>query len=150
VKRTSILAAVLALVVAAAACGGGSSAQESHALDKVTVVLDWTPNTNHSGVYLARAKGWYRDAGLDVKIIQPGDAGAVQLLGSGKADVAYSPQEEIIPARAQGVPVVAIAAVIQHDTSRSRSPGSRDRPTSPVTPTAASVGPWRRRSCRSW
>jgi ABC-type nitrate/sulfonate/bicarbonate transport system substrate-binding protein len=117
VKRTSILAVALALVVAATACGGGSSADESHGLQKVTVVLDWTPNTNHSGVYLARANGWYRAAGLDVKIVQPGDAGALQLLGSGKADVAYSPQEELIPARAQGVPVVAIAAVIQHNTS---------------------------------
>jgi ABC-type nitrate/sulfonate/bicarbonate transport system substrate-binding protein len=115
-KRAPILAVVLALVVTATACGDGSSDQ-SDGRDKVTVVLDWTPNTNHSGVYLARAKGWYRDAGLDVKIIQPGDAGALQLLGSGKADVAYSPQEELIPARAQGVPVVAIAAVIQHNTS---------------------------------
>ena len=86
-------------------------------VDRLTVVLDWTPNTNHSGVYLARAKGWYRDAGLDVKVIEPGDAGALQLLAGGKADVAFSTQEEIIPARAKGVPVVAIGAVVQHNTS---------------------------------
>ena len=110
--------AALAFASASAACGssGGGTAASPH-LDKVTVVLDWTPNTNHAGLYLARAKGWYRAAGLDVKIIQPGDAGAVQLLASGQADVAVSPQEELVPARAQGIPVVAIAAIIQHNTS---------------------------------
>ena len=83
----------------------------------MTVVLDWTPNTNHGGVYLAEAEGWYRDAGLDVKIVEPGDVGALQLMVGGHADVAFSPQEELIPARAEGTPVVAVAAVIQHNTS---------------------------------
>ena len=54
-------------------------------------MLDWTPNTNHSGIYLARAKGWYRAAGLDVKIIEPGDAGVARSSSAaGKADVAFS------------------------------------------------------------
>lgn len=52
-----------------------------------------------------------------MRIIEPGDAGALQLLGTGKADIAFTVQEELIPARAQGVPVVGIAAVVQHNTS---------------------------------
>jgi ABC-type nitrate/sulfonate/bicarbonate transport system substrate-binding protein len=117
VKRTAVLV-LLPLLLAAAACGGGSDDEGSDGRDRVTVVLDWTPNTNHAGVYLAEAQGRYREAGLDVRIIEPGDAGALQLLASGKADVAFSPQEELIPARSgQGVPVVALAAVIQHNTS---------------------------------
>ena len=85
--------------------------------DKVTVVLDWTPNTNHGGIYLAQAKGWYRRAGLDVKVIEPGDTPSLEILGAGKADVALSVQEEVVPARAKGLPVVSIGAVIQHNTS---------------------------------
>ena len=52
-----------------------------------------------------------------MKIVEPGDVGALQLLVGGQADVAFSPQEELIPARAEGIPVVAVAAVIQHNTS---------------------------------
>ena len=115
--RLAIVLVALALVAVACGSSGGDRASPDRTLDKVTVVLDWTPNTNHSGLYLAKAKGWYRDQGIDLKIIEPGDAGAIQLLASGKADVAVSPQEELIPARAEGIPVVAIAAIIEHNTS---------------------------------
>lgn len=115
-----IHALTLAIVLLAAttvACGSDGPERAADGRRKVTVVLDWTPNTNHSGLYLAEAEGWYRDAGLDVDIIQPGDAGSLQLLGVGKADFAVSVQEEVIPARAEGVPVVSIAAIIEHNTS---------------------------------
>jgi ABC-type nitrate/sulfonate/bicarbonate transport system substrate-binding protein len=81
------------------------------------VVLDWTPNTNHAGMYLAKAKGWYRAAGLDVRFVEPGEAGSLQGLAAGKADVAVSVQEELTPAVAQGLPVQSIAAIVQHNTS---------------------------------
>jgi len=115
VKRSTALVLASILLTVPAACG--SDGGDSEGLDRVTVVLDWTPNTNHGGVYLAKAEGWYRDAGLDVKIVEPGDVGALQLMVGGHADVAFSPQEELIPARAEGTPVVAVAAVIQHNTS---------------------------------
>lgn len=104
---------VVALV--AAACSGGGSGDDG--AKQVTVMLDWTPNTNHAGIYLAQAEGWYREAGLDVEIVQPGESGSVQALGAGNADFAVSVQEEIVPARASGVPVVSIAAIIEHNTS---------------------------------
>ncbi|MEJ7582816.1 MAG: ABC transporter permease/substrate-binding protein [Acidimicrobiales bacterium] len=120
-KRLILLSTAAVLTAAVAigcGTGGGSrSAGGDGGRDKITVVLDWTPNTNHGGIYLAEAEGWYRRAGLDVTIIEPGDAGALQLLGSGRADVAFTAQEELVPARAEGVPVVAIAAAIQHNTS---------------------------------
>ncbi|MCU1454423.1 MAG: hypothetical protein JWN46_2569 [Acidimicrobiales bacterium] len=119
-KRLPVLAATLAIVASlTVACSSGSSPRVSPAAppDKVTVVLDWTPNTNHSGLYIAQAQGWYRQAGLDVRIIQPGDVSSLQLLAAGKADVAVSVQEEVVPARAQGLPVVSIAAIAQHNTS---------------------------------
>ena len=81
------LAALAAVALLAAACGsddggnGTASSGESDsgpttgATQKVTLVLDWTPNTNHSGFYLAQQKGYYRDAGLDVEIVEPGAGG---------------------------------------------------------------------------
>jgi ABC-type nitrate/sulfonate/bicarbonate transport system substrate-binding protein len=119
--RSAVVAVLVAFAVLAAACGGSGAGRSARGPgpepEKVTVVLDWTPNTNHSGLYLARARGWYRAAGLDVRIVEPGDTPPLQLLGAGKADVALSVQEDVIPARAQGLPVVSIAAVLQHNTS---------------------------------
>lgn len=83
----------------------------------VTVVLDWTPNTNHSGLYLAQANGWFADAGLDVEILEPGETSGLQLLATGHADFAYSVAESLVPAREQGVEAVSVAAVIESNTS---------------------------------
>jgi NMT1/THI5 like. len=84
---------------------------------KVTLVLDWTPNTNHTGAYVALEKGYYDDEGLDVEIIQPSDMGADAMVASGTAQFGYSYQESVTLARAEDVPLVSIASVIQHNTS---------------------------------
>jgi len=87
-------------------------------LTPFTVVLDWTPNTNHTGMYVALAKGWYKEQGLDVKILPYASGTAPEVLvTSGKADVAVSSTEGVIAAAASGNPVVSIAAIIQHNTS---------------------------------
>lgn len=95
-------------------------------LKKVSVVLDWTPNTNHTGLYVAKEKGYFKKEGLDVDIIMPGEAGADQLVASGKADFGVGYQEGVTQARVQGVPLVSIAAVIQHNTSGFASPVSKN------------------------
>lgn len=105
--------------------GCGTTPKSEKPLEKVTVLLDWFPNTNHSGMYVAQAKGFYREAGLEVEIIQPPEGGQVQLLAAGRGDFAVSAQEEITTARAQGIPVVAVAAVIQHNTSGFAAPQDR-------------------------
>lgn len=124
-RHAAALAVLVALATGLAACSGSSGPQGSSTdgggskakLRPFKVVLDWTPNTNHGGMYLADAKGWYADAGLDVTFLEPGDAGSLQVLASGKADVAVSVQEELVPARAAGLPVRSVAAIIQHNTS---------------------------------
>lgn len=93
------------------------SAAGSIALRPVSVILDWTPNTNHSGLYIAQAAGYYADSGLDVRLIEPGDTSGLQLLAAGQADFAFSVAESLVPARAEGIPAVSVAAVIQHNTS---------------------------------
>ncbi|HWI54319.1 MAG TPA: ABC transporter substrate-binding protein [Desulfobacteria bacterium] len=91
---------------------------EAVKLQKVTVMLDWMPNTNHTGLYVAKDKGYYKEQGLDVQIVQPGQGTtADQLVAAGQADFGVSYQEGVTQARATDVPLVSIAAVIQHNTS---------------------------------
>lgn len=113
--RRPALAAVLAIIAFVpamlAACRTPSDAVP------VTVLLDWVPNTNHTGLFLAKDAGYFDDAGLDVKIVQPGEVYGEQAVVGGAADFAVSFQEALTIARAQDVPVVSVAAIMQHDTS---------------------------------
>ncbi len=86
-------------------------------LEKITVTLDWTPNTNHTGLYVAKDKGFYEEMGLEVEIVQPAGGTAEQLVATDKAQFGISYQEAVTLARVEEVPVVSIAAVIQHNTS---------------------------------
>lgn len=109
--------AVIALL-AVAGCAAGAPKKNAAGETKLTLLLDWTPNTNHSGIYIAQAKGWYKKAGIDLRIIEPGqNSNATQMLATGKADFAISTEEEVTPAVAQGLPVVSVGAIMQHNTS---------------------------------
>lgn len=105
------------------ACGGSGDPKKEKkkdaALEKVTLVLDWTPNTNHTGFYVAQEKGYFKDAGLEVEIVQPPEDGASALVASGKAQFGIDFQDSIAPAFAgeDPLPVTAVAALIQHNTS---------------------------------
>ncbi|MEK3882062.1 ABC transporter substrate-binding protein [Paenibacillus sp. PL2-23] len=122
----------LALAMAIAGCGGnngneGAASKEGNhsadkPLEKVKVVLDWTPNTNHTGLYVARDKGFFEEQGLEVEIIQPGQEGADAMVAAGNAEFGVSYQESVTMARIAEVPLVSIAAVIQHNTSGFASP----------------------------
>lgn len=87
--------------------------------EKVTVLLDWTPNTNHTGLYVAKDLKYYEAEGLDVEIIQPSAGSAADLVAADKAQFGVSYQEEVTFARTAEtpLPIKAIAAVIQHNTS---------------------------------
>jgi ABC-type nitrate/sulfonate/bicarbonate transport system substrate-binding protein len=80
--------------------------------------MDWVPNTNHTGIYVALQKGWYKEAGIDLQILPYAD-GAIPdvLVGQGKADLGISGEDGVATYRAAGQPVVSIAAIIQHNTS---------------------------------
>ena len=88
--------------------------------DQIRVLLDWTPNSNHTGLYIALEKGWFAQEGLKVTITQPPEDEALVLLASGKAEFAVSFQESMGPAIAKerdALPVIAVAAIISHNTS---------------------------------
>lgn len=84
---------------------------------KITVLLDWSPNTNHTGLYVAKEKGYFAKQNLDVAIVQLAEGDPVQTVAAGKADFGISSQEAVTLARASGIPVVSIAAIMQHNTS---------------------------------
>ena len=122
-KLYIVMMAVL-MVVGISACGNRKSGQadapnDRKDLKKVTFVLDWTPNTNHTGLYVAQEKGYFAEAGLDVEIQQPPEDGAEVLVASGKADFGISFQDSMAQALIgdDALPITAVAAVIQHNTS---------------------------------
>ncbi|WP_124728184.1 ABC transporter substrate-binding protein [Staphylospora marina] len=119
--------ALAALLLPMTACAGEPAGKTGEqGLKKVTLVLDWTPNTNHTGLYVARDKGYFKAEGLDVTIIQPGETGAEQMVATGNADFGVSYQEGVTQARTQQVPIVSIAAVLQHNTSGFASPAAKN------------------------
>ena len=83
--------AALPTIFAVTACGSTSSANGGDdGLTKVTFMLSWAPDTNHIGVYVAKNKGYYRQAGLDVNIVAVAQSGAEQAVNNGVADFALS------------------------------------------------------------
>lgn len=114
---------ILVFSISMPGCSQNKSPEE---LTKVTVLLDWFPNTNHTGLYLAQELGYYQAEGLEVEIIQPPEGVTAQLIASGQGDIGVSYQEEVTIARSQDIPIVAIAAIIQHNTSGFAAPSDRE------------------------
>lgn len=103
-----------------AGAASGSAAAGASGLKKITFALDWTPNTNHTGVYVAAARGYYEEAGLEVEIVQAPENGADALVATGEAQFGVSFQDTMasyVSSEDSRLPVSAIAAIIQHNTS---------------------------------
>lgn len=84
----------------------------------ISLALDYTPNTNHTGIYVAQKKGYYKEAGIDVKILPySGNVSPEVLVSTNKADVGISYTEGVVTSAASGNPVVSIATIIRHNTS---------------------------------
>lgn len=122
-KYSKILALVLALVLtfSLVSCAKSSNDENKPADEakEIIVSLDWTPNTNHTGLYVALANGYYADAGLNVKIVQPPEGDAIAACSSGQVQFAVGYQDLLLPAFTSETPmdVTAVAALLQHNTS---------------------------------
>jgi len=89
-----------------------ASAQD---LTRVTLALDWYPNANHAGIYVALDKGYFTEAGLDVEVFAPADPTTVlQTVGAGRDTFGISYQNDVLQARSKDVAVVSVAALVQH------------------------------------
>ena len=110
----------------------GGSAAEQGDLTEITFALDWTPNTNHTGLYVAEELGFFEEAGLDVTIVQPADDSSELMVASNVAQFGVSFQDTMMPAVVgeEALPITAVAAVLQHNTSGivSRAGEGMDRP----------------------
>ena len=86
---------------------------------KIRIVLDWTPNTNHTGLFVAKDLGYFKDEGIDVEIVQPPEGSTTALIGAGGAEFGISFQDTLAKSFSSDapVPVTAVAAIINHNTS---------------------------------
>ena len=112
-KITAILLTIMLLVMIPAAFAGAEN------LKKIVFCLDWTPNTNHTGVYAAEALGYYREEGLEVQIVQPPENGAVLMCASNQAQFAVDAQDTMAASLDLEEPlnITAVATILQHNTS---------------------------------
>src|SRR3954447_9871073 len=116
-KRASIPAvalavALLALALGLAACGEKSEDMTGKA-EALSLTLDFYPNPDHAGIYMAQKLGYFSEAGLDVEIQTPSDPSApLKLLAAGRTDLAISYEPEVILAREQDLDVKAVAALV--------------------------------------
>ena len=117
------------LVILAVACGkkdsqgnGGNGEKKSNESPskKISIVLDWTPNTNHTGLFVAKELGYFKEEGLEnVEIGQPPEGSTTALIGAGGAQFGISFQDTLAKSFSSDnpVPVTAVAAIISHNTS---------------------------------
>ena len=85
----------------------------AQAADKLTLLLDWFVNPDHAPLYVAEARGYFRDAGLEVEMIAPADPNdPPKLVAAGKADLAISYQPQLHIQVDQGLPLVRIGTLV--------------------------------------
>lgn len=114
-----ILAVILAVCLLFSLGAFSYSADEGSDLKEITLCLDWTPNTNHTGFYVADRLGYYEEAGLEVTIVQPPEGGAEMMTASAQAHFGISAQDSLAANFASDEPlaVTAVATILQHNTS---------------------------------
>jgi putative hydroxymethylpyrimidine transport system substrate-binding protein len=104
--------AMLALALGLAACGEKSEDVNGEA-QSFTLTLDFYPNPDHAGIYMAQKLGYFEEAGLDVEIQTPSDPAApIKQVAAGRSDLAISYEPEVILAREQGLDVQAVAGLV--------------------------------------
>jgi len=113
-RTTAIALAVALIALALAACGEKSESESGgDQTQSLSLALDFYPNPDHAGIYMAQERGFFDEAGLDVSISAPSDPSApLKLVASGKSDLAISYEPEVLLAHEQGLPVTAIAALV--------------------------------------
>jgi ABC-type nitrate/sulfonate/bicarbonate transport system substrate-binding protein len=91
-----------------------SAGSSAVSLGTVRLALDWTPNTNHTGFFVAQASGWYREAGVELQILPYATTTPEALIAAGQAECGISFQDALTFAAAAGAPIVSTMAILQH------------------------------------
>ncbi len=108
---------IFSLIFLLTGCDLNSNNEQTN--QKVTFMLDWLPNTNHTGIYVAKEMGFYEKYNIDIQILNPSEQSTIALVAAGKADLAISFQDSLAMAldNSPDMPITAVAAVIQHNTA---------------------------------
>jgi putative hydroxymethylpyrimidine transport system substrate-binding protein len=123
-KLVAALLAAASLLTGLAGCGG--SGAEPGAPSGATLVLDFTPNAVHSGIYAAKHEGFYRDEGVDLTIRQPGEStDAPKLLAAGRVDFAILDIHDLGIAREHGIDLVGTMPLVQRPLAAVIAHGGR-------------------------
>jgi NitT/TauT family transport system substrate-binding protein/putative hydroxymethylpyrimidine transport system substrate-binding protein len=110
-SRVAALLATALLLAGLAGCGG--SGAEPGGPKGATLVLDFTPNPVHTGIYAAQAQGYYRRAGIDLTVRAPGEStDAPKLLAAGRTDFAILDITDLGIAREKGLPLVGLMPIV--------------------------------------
>ncbi len=144
-RSVATLAAGAVVALTLTACGGtgsdatgsnspgaGNSSGSADKLAEISFALDWAPNTNHIGVYVAQELGYFDDAGLDVEILPYGSTDVLQLVSAGEADFGIAGQSAVQVARTAGLDVVSVLSATQTDAGRLVTLESRKDITQPA------------------
>lgn len=116
-RRGAMVFWLVGVVLFGPGCAREETAAPKSALRKVALQTDWFPQAEHGGFYQAVAKGFYREAGLDVTLLPGGPGAGINLkVAKGDADFGMNRSDDLILAASQGLPVLIVAAVLQHDS----------------------------------
>ncbi|MFV0288727.1 MAG: ABC transporter substrate-binding protein [Mycoplasmatales bacterium] len=109
-KNLSILIVLMGILLG---CSNNSDVNADE-LQEVTVMLDYTPNTNHTGIYVADKLGYYAEQGLKIKILEPGEGEVIPLVANGKIDFAISYEDTLASAVDKGIDIKSLATITNH------------------------------------
>jgi len=115
VLRLALALALLTTALAGCSALGGATPTPSPAT--VRLALDWTPNTNHTGFFVARHEGWYADAGISLEVLPYGTSSPETLVSAGQAECGISFQDSMTFANAAGGGLVSVMAILQRTAS---------------------------------
>ncbi|MFD6399026.1 ABC transporter substrate-binding protein [Nocardia sp. NPDC060249] len=108
-RALAVMATTVATLSLVTACGSGGGSDQS-----IRFALDWTPNTNHSGLYVALQRGYFADAGLDVQVLPYNNTSVDTVVDAGNAEFGISTHNSSTFARASGARIQSVLAPLQH------------------------------------
>lgn len=118
-NKFKILIIFLLISLISVGCNKNNTENQENKKDKVSLLLDWVPNTNHTGIFVAKEKGFYDDLNIEIEILNPPEDTVASLVAAEKADFGISFQDGLAMAlnENENFPVVSVAALVQHNTS---------------------------------